>query len=117
LNEGLSHYEQYFHLPTATRKSVPSWFGYAITVRDDAPFSRLELIQFLESRKIGTRLLFGGNIVRQPAYESVKSRSIGELRNANLITRGTFWIGVHPGLTDSMIDFTTETISNFIRRS
>ena len=115
LNEGLSHYEQYFHLPTATKKSVPSWFGYAITVREDAPFNRLEIIQYLESRHIGTRLLFGGNIVRQPAYQHVKYRIVGDLKDSNRITHGTFWVGVHPGLDDRMIDFVISTIDEFVK--
>lgn len=116
LNDGLSDHLDVFILPTATPKSEPSWFGYALTVREDAPFSRLELIQHLESRKIGTRLLFGGNILRQPAYSSTRYRVSGELVNSDLITRQTFWIGVHPGLTDAMIDFVLETIRDFVVR-
>jgi len=114
LNEGLEKHSDVFHLPTATPKSNPSWFGYAITVREDAPFSRLELIQHLESRKIGTRLLFGGNILRQPAYQSVQVRVIGDLSNANQITHGTFWIGVHPGLNDQIVDYMVSVIDEFV---
>lgn len=116
LNDGLQQFTDVLHLPCATSKSEPSWFGYAITVREDAPFSRLDLVQYLESRKIGTRLLFGGNIVRQPAYQGVKHRVVGNLSGSNLITNGTFWIGVHPGLTDSMIEFVLSTIGEFIHK-
>jgi CDP-6-deoxy-D-xylo-4-hexulose-3-dehydrase len=115
LNDGLSEFSDVLHLPIATPRSHPSWFGYAITVREDAPFSRLEFVQYLESRRIGTRLLFGGNLVRQPAYQGVKHRIVGDLTGSNLITNGTFWIGVHPGLTESMIEFVISTINQFVR--
>jgi CDP-6-deoxy-D-xylo-4-hexulose-3-dehydrase len=116
LSTGLSKYLDLFHLPAATPNSEPSWFGYAITVKDDAPFTRLELIEFLESRKIGTRLLFGGNLVRQPAYIGMKHRVVGDLTGSNLITRGTFWVGVHPGLTESMVEYVISSISEFISK-
>lgn len=115
LNEGLIEFSDILDLPRATPRSEPSWFGYAITVRPEAPFTRLELVQHLESRHIGTRLLFGGNIVRQPAYRDVAHRVVGELKNADRITEGTFWIGVHPGLDTKMIDFVVATIGDFIR--
>lgn len=116
LNGGLGDLTDVFHLPRPTPNSNPSWFGYALTVRDEAPFSRLEIIKELESYKIGTRLLFGGNLLRQPAYDSVDYRVIGDLPNSNRITTGTFWIGVHPGLTESMIEFVVTTIRQFVRR-
>jgi CDP-6-deoxy-D-xylo-4-hexulose-3-dehydrase len=114
LNNGLKDFTDVLYLPVATPNSEPSWFGYAITVRDDAPFSRLDLIQHLESRHIGTRLLFGGNLVRQPAYQGVQYRIAGELTGSNLITNGTFWIGVYPGISDSMVEFVIATIREFI---
>ncbi len=115
INLGLSRYSDVLHLPVATPGSTPSWFGFAITVRKDAPFSRLELIQHLESRHIGTRLLFGGNIVRQPAYQGIEHRVVGELTGSDLITDGTFWLGVHPGLTETMIEFLIATVGDFIK--
>lgn len=115
LNEGLTEFQDVFHLPVATPHSEPSWFGYAITVRKEAPFSRLELIQHLESRHIGTRLLFGGNMIHQPAYQGLKYRVVGSLEVSDLISDGTFWIGVHPGLTDEMIEFVLTTIGDFVR--
>ncbi len=114
LNDGLQEFSDVLHLPVATPNAEPSWFGYAITVKDDAPFTRLDLIQHLESRHIGTRLLFGGNLVRQPAYQGIRYRIAGDLSGSNLITNGTFWIGVYPGLTDTMIDFVISTIQEFI---
>lgn len=114
LNDGLASLSDVLDLPKPTPRSLPSWFGFALTVREDAPFTRLDLVQHLESRKIGTRLLFGGNVVRQPAYQSVRHRVVGELRNADRITEGTFWIGVHPGLSDSILDYVVGTINEFV---
>ena len=103
-------------LPEATPNSNPSWFGFAITVRPGAPFTRLDLVRHIENHRIGTRLLFGGNILRQPAYSGLSHRISGQLTNADIITDHTFWIGVFPGLTDEMIDYTIETISIFIKQ-
>jgi CDP-6-deoxy-D-xylo-4-hexulose-3-dehydrase len=83
-------------------------------VKPGAPFTRFELVQFLESRRIGTRQLFGGNLLRQPAYKGMPHRVVGPLTNADLITEGTFWIGVYPGLSAEMIDFMLETIHEFV---
>jgi len=114
LRDGLQHLEELLILPEATPNSEPSWFGFALTVRPDAPFTRFDLVQHLESRRIGTRQLFGGNLLRQPAYAGHEIRVSGELNNADTITEGTFWIGVHPGLTGEMINFMLETITELI---
>ena len=116
LYAGLKKFEEVLILPETTPKSNPSWFGFAITVRPGAPFSRLELVQHIESRRIGTRLLFGGNLMRQPAYIGMPHRVVGPLTNANIITDNTFWLGVYPGLNDEMVDFMIATISEFIAR-
>jgi CDP-6-deoxy-D-xylo-4-hexulose-3-dehydrase len=79
-------------------------------VRPDAPFSRADLIRFLEGRKIATRALFGGNLVRQPAYSDVQYRTIGNLPNSDLVMNHLFWIGVYPGLNDEMLDYVIETL-------
>ena len=79
-----------------------------------APFSRFELVQHIESRRIGTRQLFGGNLLRQPAYLGMPMRVVGELTNADIVTESTFWIGVYPGLTKKVIDFMIETIHEFV---
>ena len=100
-------------LPAPTPGSEPSWFGFPIGVREDAPFTRDELIRALEAKKIGTRLLFGGNILRQPAYEGCDHRVIGSLPNTNFAMNNVFWIGVYPGLTAEMLDFVVETVTQF----
>jgi CDP-6-deoxy-D-xylo-4-hexulose-3-dehydrase len=115
LKEGLRAHEEFLLLPEATPGSTPSWFGFAITVRSGAPFSRFDLVTFLEQRRIGTRQLFGGNLLKQPAYSGANIRVVGDLKNADVITEQTFWIGVYPGLTDDMIDYMIEVIDEFIR--
>ena len=99
LHEGLKPFEDVLLLPRATEHSDPSWFGFPITIREDAPFDRNELVRHLEERKIATRLLFGGNLTRQPAYEDLEFRSVGELTNSDVVMNRSFWIGVYPGLT------------------
>lgn len=102
-------------LPEATQGSDPSWFGFPIGVREDAAFSRNELIRHLETNKIATRLLFGGNLTRQPAYADRSYRSIGELKNSDFVMNNVFWIGVFPGLTAPMLDFVVKTVTDFVR--
>jgi CDP-6-deoxy-D-xylo-4-hexulose-3-dehydrase len=114
LYEGLRDLENYFILPQSTPGSEPSWFGFALTIRPGSNIDRLALTQYLESRRIGTRLLFGGNLMRQPAYSRQPRRIVGDLRNADIVTTNTFWVGVHPGLTNSMTDFIIESIHDFI---
>ena len=99
-----------FRLPHATPGSDPSWFGYPIAVRPEAPLKRDEVIRFLNSRKIGTRLLFGGNLLRQPAYKDIEKRVIGDLPISDFITDHVFWIGVYPGLTRPMLDYVVESL-------
>jgi CDP-6-deoxy-D-xylo-4-hexulose-3-dehydrase len=111
----LKETEERLILPFASEKAEPSWFGFPITVKQDAPFTRLELIQHLEENRIATRLLFGGNLIRQPAYKNMEFRVHGELINADLITHQTFWIGVYPGLSDEAIDFVGKTITDFVK--
>ena len=117
LYAGLKKFEEVLILPEATPNSNPSWFGFAITIRPGAPFSRLELVQHIESRRIGTRLLFGGNLMRQPAYIGMPHRVVGPLTNADIITDNTFWLGVYPGLNDEMVDFMIATVAEFINIS
>jgi CDP-6-deoxy-D-xylo-4-hexulose-3-dehydrase len=115
--QGLSDLAEFFILPQATPGSDPSWFGFPITVADDAPFTRNDLVQFLEQRKIGTRLLFGGNLIRQPAYSDKKYRVVDNLINTDKVLHDTFWIGVYPGLTKQMLDFIISSIHDFIKHS
>jgi len=115
LHAGLRELDDVLVLPEATPNSEPSWFGFPILVREDAPFTRDALTRFLESRRIATRLLFGGNLVRQPAYEEVKYRVVGDLANSDRVMHGAFWIGVHPGLTDEMLAYMIESVNAFCR--
>ena len=114
LHDELKLLEEFLILPEATPGSDPSWFGFVLTVRPGAPFTRTELVQHLEARRIGTRQLFGGNLLRQPAYLNVPHRVVGELTNSDIVMNNTFWVGVYPGLTEKMIGFIGESIRNFI---
>ena len=109
LYEGLKDLEEFFVLPKATEGSEPSWFGFPLAVRKGAPFTRREVTQHLEARRISTRLLFGGNLVRQPAYLNVPHRTVGKLPNADSVMENVFWIGVYPGLGRQAIEFILET--------
>ena len=113
LYEGLKLLEEFLILPQATPGSDPSWFGFPITVRPEASFARNNLIHYLESRSIATRLLFGGNLTRQPAYQDVPYRAVGQLRNTDLVMKQTFWVGVYPGLREEMLDFVVAMIGEF----
>jgi CDP-6-deoxy-D-xylo-4-hexulose-3-dehydrase len=114
LQAGLANLEDFFVLPAPTVHSDPSWFGFSLTVREDAPFRRRDLVQFLEARQIGTRQLFGGNIIRQPAYRNVPFRVVGDLSNSDRVMTGTLWIGVYHGLTNEMLDYVIESIHEFV---
>ena len=116
LYEGLSDLDS-FVLPEATHDSDPSWFGFALTIRPDAPFTRHQLVGHLESRRIGTRQLFAGNLARQPAYLEVGHRVIGDLTNADIVTAQTFWLGVYPGLTQEMLDYVIESVRDFVLKA
>ncbi len=104
LRAALEPYADVLMLPEATPGSDPSWFGFPFGVREDAPFTRDDLVKRLEGQKIGTRLLFAGNLVRQPAYEGAEFRVIGDLKNTDYVLRNVLWVGVYPGLTKAMID-------------
>ena len=117
LRTALAGLEDYLILPEATPQSDPSWFGFPIGVREDAPFRREDLIRTLDANKIGTRLLFGGNLLRQPAYQDCLYRVTGELRNTDFVMNNVFWVGVYPGLTATMLDFVAATIAGFIAKS
>ncbi len=98
----------------ATPNSEPSWFGMPITLDPKHPVNREDLLRFLETRKIGTRLLFAGNITKQPAYKDVYFRKVGSLQNTDTVMLRSFWVGVYPGLTNQMLDYVIETISDFM---
>jgi CDP-6-deoxy-D-xylo-4-hexulose-3-dehydrase len=115
LRAALERYEEWLLLPLATEGSEPSWFGFVITVRQGAPFTRGELVAHLEQRKIATRMLFAGDMTRQPAFEGVEHRVVGSLANTDRVMRDTFWIGVWPGLTDAMLDWMIESVDDFLK--
>jgi CDP-6-deoxy-D-xylo-4-hexulose-3-dehydrase len=117
LHDGLAELSHLFVLPRASDHSDPSWFGFALTVRPAAPFRRRELVQWLDARRIATRQLFAGNLLRQPAYRDVPHRVVGELANTDLVMQGTFWIGVYPGITDEMVDYVVDSLRQFCAQS
>jgi CDP-6-deoxy-D-xylo-4-hexulose-3-dehydrase len=102
------------NIATATPYSEPSWFGCPITLDPQHPVNREALLRFLDSRKIGTRLLFAGNILKQPAYKNIDFRVVGDLTNTDIVMRRSFWVGVYPGLTNPMLDYVIESISDFM---
>lgn len=102
-------------MPQATPNSDPSWFGFPLAVRPDAPFTRDQLVRHLETKKIGTRLLFAGNLLKQPAYAGIAHRQIGDLKNTDFVMNNVFWVGVYPGLTDAHKDYMIETIASYTR--
>jgi len=103
-------------MPKATEHSEPSWFGFPITLDQKHPVNREELLRFLDSKKIGTRLMFAGNILKQPAYKDVDFRVVGDLTNTDIVMMRTFWVGVYPGLTEPMLDYIVENIIEFVTK-
>jgi CDP-6-deoxy-D-xylo-4-hexulose-3-dehydrase len=107
--------EDDFILPEKTPNSDPSWFGFMLTIRDNKKIDRNKLVRHLEENKIGTRLFFGGNMIKQPAYKKIDKRIIGSLKNSDKAMNDSFWIGVWPGLNKSHLIFTVDIIKNFLR--
>lgn len=116
LKKSLSDYQEFFILPEASPGSNPSWFGFPITVRENAPFSRNQVVAHLDEKKIGTRLLFAGNLLKQPAFQNIDHRVVGSLENTDIIMNDTFWIGVWPGLSRAMLDYVIQEIIDFTKK-
>lgn len=116
LTAQLRRYEDVLILPEATPNSEASWFGFPISIRAGAPFARDDLVKYLDANRIGTRLLFGGNLLRQPYMKGRNYRVVGDLTNADFVTENTFWIGLYPGLTEDHLAYTVETIGTFLSR-
>ena len=114
LFDGLHGLSEYLILPKATSDSDPSWFGFALTVRKNSPRSRNEIVKLLDESKIASRLLFGGNLLRQPAFAETPRRVHGELTNTDIIMHDTFWLGVWPGLTTEMLNYVIETLHKIL---
>ena len=117
LNAGLNGLEEFLALPSAAENSDPSWFGFALTVKSDGPKTRNQIVQELNEAKIATRLLFGGNLLRQPAFIGTPRRIVGDLTNTDIVMSDTFWIGVWPGLTLPMLDYVVETLYRILGKS
>lgn len=113
----LKEYEDFFVLPRATEKSDPSWFGFPLLVKADAPFSREDIVTFLEDGKIATRMLFGGNLLRQPAYQDIVHRSPDSLSNTDLVMNRLFWTGVYPGLTKEIMTYLIFKFREFMEKA
>jgi CDP-4-dehydro-6-deoxyglucose reductase, E1 len=114
LHAGLEDLQEHLILPQATPHSEPSWFGFPLGLREESPVSRDHMLRFMNERKIATRLLFGGNLVRQPAYRDVPHRQVGDLARADFVMNQVFWVGVYPGLTDESVDFMIESFHDAI---
>lgn len=115
LHNALTDLQDVLILPEATPGSDPSWFGFPIALRTDAPVSRNHVISFLEERKVATRLLFGGNLTRQPAYQDRTFRIAADLKNSDFVMNQVFWVGVYPGLTASHLEFMAKTLHEAVR--
>ncbi|HOW43017.1 MAG TPA: lipopolysaccharide biosynthesis protein RfbH [Candidatus Omnitrophota bacterium] len=115
LYAALSQYRDCFVLPQHEPQAEPSWFGFTLMVKKDAPFSRTDIVTYLERNKIATRMLFGGNLLRQPAYRGIKHRVAGTLKTTDRVMNDLFWIGVYPGLTEEMLDYVIRTFAAFFK--
>nr|ADI59424.1 CDP-4-keto-6-deoxy-D-glucose-3-dehydrase [Yersinia pseudotuberculosis] len=113
LKDALQSCADFIELPEATENSDPSWFGFPITLKEDSGVSRIDLVKFLDEAKVGTRLLFAGNLTRQPYFHDVKYRVVGELTNTDRIMNQTFWIGIYPGLTHDHLDYVVSKFEEF----
>ena len=113
LKDKLASCEEFIILPEATNNSDPSWFGFPITIKPESGINRVELLKFMDQYKIGTRLLFAGNLTRQPYFKDVEYRVVGELTNTDIIMNHTFWIGVYPGLSKEHLNFVVEKFEEF----
>ena len=120
LREGLDDLSDMFILPSPSQNSNPNWFGFILTVRENAGFLRDEIVKYLEDNKIQTRMLFAGNLIRHPCFDEMRKsrkgyRVIGDLHNTDKVTRDTFWVGVYPGMKKEMIKYMIEKIHEFVK--
>jgi len=114
LHKRLQTVKEFFILPEATQDSKPSWFGFPLTIRENAPFHKNELTQFLSENGVDTRPIFAGNMTKQPYFQNIKYRKNEELKNTDLIMNNSFWIGVYPGLDEKMMEYVAKTIEKFV---
>lgn len=116
LKKHLEKYEKYLILPMPTEGADPSWFGFPILIKENAPCTRNDIVAYLEKNKIATRMLFGGNLVKQPAYLGAKYRTFGNLKNTDLVMNNLFWVGVYPGITSDMMRYMCESLDAFFKK-
>ena len=110
----LIKFNKIFILPKASKKSKPSWFGFPLTIKKSVKFSREEIVKYLNNNSIGTRLLFAGNLIRQPYMKNCNYKVIGDLKSSNIIMERTFWVGLYPGLEKQNIIYIANKIENFL---
>ena len=118
LFEAFKQFDKYFILPAWNKKADPSWFGFLLTIKSEAKFFRGELLKYLNDKKIGTRLLFAGNITKQPYFKNyqINYKVVGSLKNTDIIMNNTFWIGVYPGLNKKMLDYVVKSFKEFLEK-
>lgn len=118
LYDFFSKYEDKFYLPKTEENAEPSWFGFPLTIKEGAGFTRKEIIDFLNNNKVGTRFVFGGNLTKQPYFKNhnVKYRVVGDLKNTDIVMNNSFWIGVQPNITKEMLDYIKQTFEKFLER-
>lgn len=114
LRERLKIAEEFLFVAEPTDNSDPSWFGFPVTLRDEAPFKRVDLLAYLEQNNIGSRLIFAGNLTKQPYMKKIKYRITSELKNTDIVMNNSFWIGLYPGVNEEMIDYMTDKILTFL---
>ena len=112
-------FDEFFILPEAAEHAEPSWFGFMLTVRENAPFTRDEIVNHLETNKVQTRMLFAGNLLKHPCFDEMRRtgkgyRVAGTLANTDIIMNRSFWVGVYPGMCQSKLSFIVDTVENFI---
>ena len=110
----LKKYEEFFILPKWLGESEPCWFGFMLVLRENCPFTRLQIVNYLQEFKIETRSLFAGNLLAHPAYNGIKHRVVGELKNSDLIMENGFWIGVYPGNSTEKLKYVISKFEEFI---
>ena len=113
LSGRLSTLSDFIELTVPTENSTPSWFGFPITVKGDSGVSRVDLIKYLDQNKIGTRLLFAGNLIRQPYFKDIEYRVVDKLVNTDVTMHQTLWLGIYPGIGKDQLDFITEKMEEF----